>query len=90
MASNRQKSAESRFKKLFKGFEVPPPPAPPKDLPPDRREVWQLQQEVALLRSRYNMLVKIAWRTSAALIGLAAPVFGWDFVGRLLDLMGVK
>jgi hypothetical protein len=90
MANEKQAATERRFKKLFKGFEMPAAPAPPANLPPDRREVWQLQQEVKLLRDRYNMLVKITWRTSAALVGLAAPAFGWDFISKVLDVLGVK
>jgi hypothetical protein len=86
--TDRQAEAEAGLKRLFKKAELPKIGAAPPDLSPDRREVWLLQQQVAQLQARYTMLVKIAWRTSAALVGLAAPVFGWDFIARIIQVLG--
>jgi hypothetical protein len=86
--SDRQAEAEAGLKRLFKKAELPKIADAPSNLPPDRRELWVLQQQVAQLQARYSMLVKIAWRTSAALVGLAAPVFGWDFIGRVIAVLG--
>lgn len=87
-SSERQAEAEAGLKRLFKKAELPPIGPAPVDLPPDRREVWLLQQQVSQLQARYNMLVKIAWRTSAVLVGLAAPVFGSDFIARVIAILG--
>src|SRR4051794_11525348 len=93
---------ENRFKRalnnLGTAFALPPVPEPPPNLftrngstemtPEDRRDIWELQQDMALLKQRYNFIVKVAWRTSAALLGLAAPLIGSDLLTRLINLLG--
>lgn len=93
---------ESRFKQaltnLGTAFQLPPTPEPPPNLfsrngstemtPEDRRSIWELQQDVTILKQRYDLIVKVAWRTSAALLGLAAPLIGSDLLTRLINLLG--
>lgn len=93
---------ENRFKQAVVGFgkslELPPTPEPPANLfagkgavemtQDDRRAIWELQQDMTILKSRYNLIVKISWRTSAALLGLAAPLIGSDLLTRLISLLG--
>jgi hypothetical protein len=93
---------ESRFKRALDGlgsaFELPPTPEPPANLftkdsegqvtPEDRRAIWELQQDVKVLKERYNLAVKVVWRTSAALMGLAAPLIGSDLLSKLISLLG--
>jgi hypothetical protein len=93
---------ESRFKRALRNFgaafQLPPTPEPPPNLftrngatemtPEDRRAIWELQQDMAVLKQRYDLLVKLAWRTSAAVVGLAAPLIGSDLLTRLINLLG--
>ena len=93
---------ETRFKRAITGlgtaWELPPTPEPqatlcgrdaPKEmLPEDRRAIWELQQDVKALKERYNLCVKVVWRTSAALLGLAAPLIGSDLLSKLIGLLG--
>ena len=100
-AAERQQ-LESRFKRALinfgANFQLPPTPEPPPNLftrngstemtPEDRRAIWELQQDVATLKQRYDLIVKIAWRTSAVVIGLATPLIGSDLLTRLVNLLG--
>ena len=93
---------ESRFKRALNNLgsplALPPTPEPPQNLfaasgpvemtPEDRRAIWELQQDMAVLKQRYDLIVKVAWRTSAALLGLAAPLIGSDLLTRLINLLG--
>lgn len=90
MANERQQAAEKAFKKVFRKLELPAPSKAPAGLAPDQKVIWELQQEVKQLRDRYNLVIKIVGRVSIALVTVAAPAFGWDFVVKLLDLLGVK
>jgi hypothetical protein len=97
-----RKELESRFKRAVAGLgsalAMPPTPEPPENLfsgkgpvemtQEDRRAIWELQQDVKGLRERYNLGVKVVWRTSAALLGLAAPLIGSDLLGKLISLLG--
>lgn len=97
-----RRQLESRFKRtlisLGAAFQLPPTPEPAPNLfarngstemsPEDRRAIWELQQDMSLLKQRYDLIVKIAWRTSAALLGLAAPLIGSDLLTRLINLLG--
>jgi hypothetical protein len=92
---------ENRFKRaifsLGASLELPPTPEPPANLfgheesgemrLEDRRAIWELQQDVAILKQRYNLIVKVVWRTSAALLGLAAPLLGSDLLSKLIRLL---
>ena len=93
---------ESRFRRalnnLGAAFQLPPTPEPPPNLfagngstemtMEDRRAIWELQQDMAVLKQRYDLILKVAWRTSAALLGLAAPLIGSDLLTRLINLLG--
>lgn len=97
-----RKQLENRFKRAVAGLgsslEMPDTPEPPPNLfsgngpvvmtQEDRRAIWELQQDVKALKDRYNLVIKVAWRTSAVLLGLAAPLFGSDLLSRLVNLLG--
>ncbi len=97
-----RRQLESRFRRALNSFggafQLPPTPEPPPNLfsrngstemtPEDRRAIWELQQDMAVLKQRYDLIVKIAWRTSAAVLGLAAPLLGSDLLTRLINLLG--
>src|SRR5438309_1858822 len=99
---DERRQLESRFKRavtnLGAAFQLPPTPEPPANLliqnsstemtMEDRRAIWELQQDMTVLKQRYNFLVKVGWRTSAALLGLAAPLIGSDLLTRLINLLG--
>jgi hypothetical protein len=101
-ATQERQQLESRFKQALRNFgsafQLPPTPEPPPNLftrngstemtPEDRRAIWELQQDMAVIKQRYDLVVKIAWRTSAALLGLAAPLIGSDLLTRLINLLG--
>lgn len=101
-SNQERQQLESRFKRalnsLGAAFALPPTPEPPPNLfthngstemtPEDRRAVWELQQDVAILKQRYDLIVKVVWRTSAALLGLATPLIGSDLLTRLVNLLG--
>ncbi|MBN9387849.1 MAG: hypothetical protein J0I20_07365 [Chloroflexi bacterium] len=100
--TEERQQLESRFKQALRNFgtafQLPPTPEPPANLftwngstdmtPEDRRAIWELQQDMAVIKQRYDLVVKIAWRTSAALLGLAAPLIGSDLLTRLVNLLG--
>jgi hypothetical protein len=97
-----RQALEGRFKQAVAGlgrlFELPPTPQPPENQferegpgemqPEDRRAIWELQQDVKALKDRYNLCVKVVWRTSAALLGLAAPLIGSDLLAKFIGLLG--
>jgi hypothetical protein len=97
-----RQALEGRFKQAVAGlgrlFELPPTPQPPENQferegpgemqPEDRRAIWELQQDVKVLKDRYNLCVKVVWRTSAALLGLAAPLIGSDLLAKFINLLG--
>jgi hypothetical protein len=87
---NRQQAAEKALKKVFRKLELPAPAQAPAGLAPDQKVIWELQQEVKQLRDRYNLVIKIIGRIGIAMVTVAAPAFGWDFVVKILDLLGVK
>ena len=98
-----RQALESRFKRALGGLgaamEMPATPEPPDNLfkeaggggqitAEDRRAIWELQQDVKALKGRYNLGVKVVWRTSAAVLGLAAPLIGSDLLSKLVSLLG--
>jgi hypothetical protein len=87
---DRQQTAEKAFKKVFRKLELPAPTKAPAGLAPDQKAIWELQQEVKQLRDRYNLVIKIVGRVSIAMVTVAAPAFGWDFVTKVLNVLGVK
>ena len=87
--------------RLGSALEMPATPEPPDNLfkeaggggggqitAEDRRAIWELQQDVKALKDRYNLGVKVVWRTSAAVLGLAAPLIGSDLLSKLVNLLG--
>ncbi len=103
IVQGERKELESRFKRAVAGWgsalEMPSTPLPPDNLfkeaggggqitAEDRRAIWELQQDVKALKDRYNLCVKVVWRTSAAVLGLAAPLIGSDLLSKLVKLLG--
>jgi hypothetical protein len=90
---DKQIEAENKFKQVFSSLRLPAPPAPPPSLmgaSDEVKQLWTLDQRLTALEARYNLVVKIAWRTSAAVVALVGSLVGWDWVGRFLSLLGVN
>lgn len=83
--------AENAFKKLVKGWRLPAPPLPPPNMlgaSETDKQLWTLDQRLTALEARYNLITKIAWRTSAAVIGLVGSLAGWDWINQVLQFLG--
>ncbi len=93
----KAEEAEARFKKVFSAWRLPEAgiapasyinAAPRMITQDDLQTIWRLEQDVKILTSKYTLITKIVFRTSAALVGLAAPALGWDFINKLLIILG--
>jgi hypothetical protein len=91
--SDPQNDADNRLKLAFgKLFRPAAPPALPSYLAnasDNDKQLWELDQRVKVLESRYDTITKVAFRTSAAVIGLAASLVGWDWVTQFLKFLGL-
>ncbi|HEX2909381.1 MAG TPA: hypothetical protein VH186_01140 [Chloroflexia bacterium] len=90
-----QVEAERRLKNLFSKLLNPPemPEAPV--LPPGTSQEMALvyavlNQRIDALDKQLKAIYKLAFRTSAAVVGMMLPVFGWDSLEKLLKLLGVN
>lgn len=48
------------------------------------QSLGRVLERVDRLEGKLNLIYKVVWRTSAALLGLVAANFGWDWVMKLL------
>ncbi len=99
-AARQRQEAEARLKaavwNIGKRLELPSLPPPPDSLlgparpmsEADRRALWECQQDLKLLRERYNFAVKVLWRTSAVVVGLATPLLGTATIQLVVKLLG--
>jgi hypothetical protein len=83
--------AENAFKKLVKGWRLPAPPALPTNMlgaSETDKQLWTLDQRLTALEARYTLITKIAWRTSAAVLGIIGSLAGWDWISQFLQFLG--
>ena len=57
-------------------------------MPTSEQNLGRLLERVERLERQLSLIYKVCWRTSAALMGLAAASFGWDWVSKLLRAIG--
>lgn len=83
--------AENALKKLVNGWRLPVPPALPTNMlgaSDTDKQLWTLDQRLTALEARYNLISKIAWRTSAAVLGIVSSLAGWDWINQVLQFLG--
>lgn len=89
----RRQLIESQLKDWVRNWgklpELPPAPALPPDFSPHLTFMYEtFNKRIERLDERLMAIYKLAFRTSAALLGLALPTLGPNAITNILRLLG--